>query len=170
MSYKGNQCQGCTLLFCLSFFPSLFTYLFIYSSELLYLGCFFRQASFLVTNKKITCQNVSSRGRGGGRGGGELNRVPMLELVLCLNNILLAECFLSYVLDKKKNTIFQQSFQFPTLNDNLTLRTVRKEVDLFFFFFCSRITTKMGSKMDIPVPQIRSKQRHRNKHDGRKNP
>ena len=45
------------------------------------------------------------------------------------NNILLAEGFLSYVLDKK-NTIFQKSFQFPTLNDNLTLRTVRKEVDL----------------------------------------
>ena len=109
------------------------------------------------------------------------------------NNILLAEGFLSYVLDKnkqtkkkkkkKKNTIFQQSFQFPTLNDNLTLRTFRKEVDLFiylfiflfiyffylFIFFFSRISTKMGSKMDIPIPQIRSKQRHRNKHDGRKN-
>ena len=63
-----------------------------------------------------------------------LNRVPMLELVLCLKTISfsLFHClsiiltslntcnagFLSNVFEK--HTIFQQNFQFPTLNDNDT--------------------------------------------------
>ena len=131
--------------------------------------------------KKITCQNVSSRGGrgrtwgGGGCGGRKLNRVPMLELVLRLKTISFEQSvFFPMCLIKKKNNniIFQQSSYFPTLNDNLTLRTVRKEFFffVFFFFFCSRISTKMCSKIDIPIPQIGSKQRHRNKHDERKCP
>ena len=101
---------------------------------------------FWLQKKKITCQNVSSRGGGGGgRGWGGLMGTDARTCLVFGNNILLAEGFLSYVLDKKrrkkkkkkkkKKNIFQQSFEFPTLNDNLTLRTVRKEVDLYIFFF-----------------------------------
>ena len=73
------------------YFPFLsFICLFIYFSEILFLGCFFRQASFLVTKNHLPKYELE-RGEGVGMGvcvwGGRLNRVPMLELVLCLKTI-----------------------------------------------------------------------------------
>ena len=79
---------------------------FHYFSEILCLGCFFRQASFLVTKKNHLPKCELERGKGADGGGGART---------CLvfeNNILLAEGFLSYVLDNKKTPFSNKASNF----------------------------------------------------------
>ena len=145
MSYTGNQCQGLhtiILPFFLSFFIYFFLSLFISLKYYIWDASSARLHLWLQKKKNHLpkCELERREGADGGGGGLTGYRCSNLSCVWKQYPFSRGFSFLCAWLKKKKkkkkkNTIFQQSFQFPTLNDSLTLRTVRKEVDLFIYLF-----------------------------------